>query len=557
MTTIQTPQSIHATIHEDAINRVAGFFNAGTRDILNELLQNARRSGATRVDITIQPDRVTVADDGTGIADPAAILAFGQSGWDNRAARSEHAAGMGFYALARSERVRVTSKHRDGPAWQVDLTPDHFVGKLDAPVHRLFENTNPPGTTVTFASSRYPDQDIRDAARYYPLPVRVNGIRAEQADFLGDAVHTEIWEGVRIGAYADPRWSHMGRMNFHGIIVSQTKLPTIPTIRDQWTAQVDVLDCPELELTLPARREVIETPFMEKLRTACRRAIYRALSLQPAAMDVPKRAQEEAASMGIILPDAAAVLRPWGPKIARAEHHDTLRTQEWTEVSEDTMVMELEAEPADEQTLARAAQLNGTAGRLMQPNRELEGYGWYDRLTKATHMNITVTAGGKDRDLETLRENSAQMETQRPDRIVFTLATVDSQGEHSTVVLPSDLAFENNEEEYTDGNRPLVTRESAIKVHELTDLMTDGFFCESEDMDADSFNTQKENHEAEYARTALTLLASEDDALKATLEGVIRRHAIWEVPPGTVATIRITNGASVEVAVERTGQQGA
>ena len=177
MTTMQVPQSIHATIHEDAINRVAGFFNAGTKDILNELLQNARRSGATRVDITTQPDRITVADDGAGIADPAAILAFGQSGWDNRAAQSEHAAGMGFYALARSERVRVTSRRRDETAWQVDLTPDHFVGKLDAPVQRLFESTTPPGTNVTFAITKDPDRDIMDAARYYPLPVRVNGVR--------------------------------------------------------------------------------------------------------------------------------------------------------------------------------------------------------------------------------------------------------------------------------------------------------------------------------------------------------------------------------------------
>lgn len=556
MTTIQVPQSIHATIHEDAINRVAGFFNAGTKDILNELLQNARRSGATRVDITTQPDRITVADDGAGIADPAAILAFGQSGWDNRAAQSEHAAGMGFYALARSERVRVSSRRRDEPAWQVDLTPDHFVGKLDAPVQRLFETTNPPGTTVTFASTKDPDRDIMDAARYYPLPVRVNGLRTEQANFLREAIHTEVWEGVRIGVYSDHRWSHIGRMNFHGIIVSQPKLPTISTIGDQWTAQVDVLDCPRLELTLPARREVIETPFMAELRTACRRAIYRALSLQPQAIDVPKKAQEEATSMGIILPDAAAVLQPWEAE-PHDDNHGEPANRTWENISEDTIVMDLKMETPDQQALGRAAELNGAKGQLMKANKHLEGYDWYDRLTKAITMTMTVTTGGENQDLEALRESKKQMETQRPERIVFTLATVNSQGERSTVVLASDLAFENKEEEYMDGNRPLVTRESTIKVHELTDLMTDAFFCESDDRDADSYTTQRKDHEAAYAKIALTLLASEDDALKATLEDVITRHGIWEVPPGTVATIRITDGKTVEVTVERTGQETA
>ena len=112
MTTLQTPQSIHATIHQDAINEVAGFFNATTEDILNELLQNARRSGATEVEITTQEDQVTVTDNGVGISDPAAILAFGHTGWENKTAQSEHAAGMGFYALARSEQVRVRSKPR-------------------------------------------------------------------------------------------------------------------------------------------------------------------------------------------------------------------------------------------------------------------------------------------------------------------------------------------------------------------------------------------------------------------------------------------------------------
>ena len=67
------PKEIRATIHEDAIQKVSRFFNATTAECLNELLQNSRRSGATRVDITLQDS--TVTDDGRGVQDPEALQA--------------------------------------------------------------------------------------------------------------------------------------------------------------------------------------------------------------------------------------------------------------------------------------------------------------------------------------------------------------------------------------------------------------------------------------------------------------------------------------------------
>ena len=115
-------------------------------------------------------------------------------------------------------------------------------------------------------------------------------------------------------------------------------------------------------------------------------------------------------------------------------------------------------------------------------------------------------------------------------------------------------AFENEEEEYIDDNKPLVTKDSAITVPELAKLTTQSFFSASDDGDADSNETLRENHKAASRKTALTLLSSKDDAVRATLEDVIRQHAIWEVPHGTVATIRIKDGESVEITLERTGE---
>ena len=106
------PSTIRARVHDDAISRVTRFFNATTVETLNELFQNARRAGATRVDVTIADGEVRVADDGEGITQPAALLAFGQSHWDSAPAQREDPAGIGVYALAHCPKVTIRSRPR-------------------------------------------------------------------------------------------------------------------------------------------------------------------------------------------------------------------------------------------------------------------------------------------------------------------------------------------------------------------------------------------------------------------------------------------------------------
>ena len=63
--------TIRATVSPETISKVTRLFNGTIGDILNELLQNARRAGASGVDVDAMPVenglRVTIADDGCGI----------------------------------------------------------------------------------------------------------------------------------------------------------------------------------------------------------------------------------------------------------------------------------------------------------------------------------------------------------------------------------------------------------------------------------------------------------------------------------------------------------
>ena len=537
----EAPRTIRAKIHQDALSRVPAFFNATTKEMLNELFQNARRSGATQVDITTESASVlTVSDDGEGIADPETILSSGQSGWDNQAAVNEHPAGMGMYALARCVQVRISSKQAGQPGWQVTLEPDHFVGKKTASIEPLPEALiEEHGTRVTLNTGADPERSVQGAARYYPLPVTMDGMRMHQEDFLAHAVHTEEWEGVRIGVYN--RYSK-AEMNFHGVVVEHPNLPRSGSITDHWTAQADVVDCPHLELTLPARKEVVETPFMKRLRTACLRTIFRAMADSESPVDVPKRVQDEAGRLGIRIPDARPLLEPWEPEDARTDRFSR-NTPQREEAGPDTVTVPRWLPAPDQQALARAAKLNRAEGRLMRPNRELEGYGWYNRLTQANHLEITVHDQGEEHKISEIREKKQGLENQRPDRIVITLEREKKNRQDETVLtLPTDLAFLNQDEEYVEDNIPLVTKDSALEPPELAEILLQAFLDPSDDPDADSHETQQYHAELAYEKTANGVLMSSEDAARQSMEKALQEHVVQEVPQGKTATVIMTKG---------------
>ena len=62
-------------------------FTSTLGETLAELLQNARRAGASLIKIdTPGQGRVRVRDDGRGIEQPGALLAFGARGWSGATA---------------------------------------------------------------------------------------------------------------------------------------------------------------------------------------------------------------------------------------------------------------------------------------------------------------------------------------------------------------------------------------------------------------------------------------------------------------------------------------
>ena len=566
-------RTIRARIHETAVKRVTRIYAATLADIFAETLQNSRRADATRVRISVSvpaarsdeiaattsemPHLVTVADDGAGIADPAVLLSFGENGWDDALVRREDAAGFGFASLARRN-CTVSSRPRslDGeivPSWRVELEPEHFLGEADAGVHAHDEAPYPCGTAISFEATEA-IAAIRNAAeaaaRHYPLPVVFEdrtdgGSTAEELPrhaFLDGAVHAEPWQGLVFGVfqgrhdgYRDPD------LNFFGLTLT-AGLPTVETVHGAtWSVLADVDDCPELELVLPARKEAVENAFLKEMREAARLAVYRAMAADPSPRPVFedwKRARED----GIEIALPPAVLRPWRPGFA--DCNDWHEAGKLSDAGRDALVMDCDPEPPEAQALWRAAERDGIAPRLFEADRRLEGYGWYDGLDRATAVSILASGDGEwlrieDWPLpERARSRAARLPS-RPAAIRIELAVRPAAGRCRTVGIPADMAFAGEAWSHIDDTLPLVTRDSALQPHELAALLRAGFFSPSDDVEADSWETQKDRFDEEALHLATRLLLSDDEACRQSIAEAVRRELVWYAPRDRTVDIRI------------------
>lgn len=144
-----------------------------TNTVLGEMLQNARRAGATAVRITVNDTAIAVSDDGVGIADFSVLLAVAKSGWEAAIQQSDAPYGIGFMScLFACEELDVTSRGMQLRALTADL--------IDLAPAGLTACDDTGHTTITLHRHRLGATDVvlRELNRLvagFPLPVIVNG----------------------------------------------------------------------------------------------------------------------------------------------------------------------------------------------------------------------------------------------------------------------------------------------------------------------------------------------------------------------------------------------
>ena len=565
MTQIQAPDTtlIRARIHPRALDHVPMFFDAAVPTIFIELIQNARRAGASQVDISIEPAdssvghetaKVTLQDNGDGIADPSAVLSFGQSAWDKDLVRRERAAGMGFACLARrrcsiSSRAQTPGSQHD-LGWRMRLEPEHFLGKTAATAATDNTAPSPCGTCVTFNVTESLNAlrlAVAAASRYAPLRVSLNGTELSRHDFLDAALHRAEWNGVRLGVFKRrPPLYKVPNLNFHGVTLD-VHLPHVESLDGEtWTVRADVVDCDEFELALPARKEAIENAFLQELRDEARLAIYRAM----ASADPPPRFayedREWAANAGIDLPEPPVALRRWQPRAA--DVHEWRGDTELVPLGPDSIIVEYDADPPATQTLYRTARRAKLAPNLFEADRRLAGYAWYDELPRLTDVNTHIEIDGAT---YTERELRRQFRAARygddafdprdwATRIVTTVSVARPDGTQDTNRYLADIALLDKEFDLLSDPPPVITAGSDISAEELAQLLRRAYFCPSDDSEADSYESQSQRFDDAALHVALKHVAPAEEAVRTAIAQVVRREIQPLIPMDRHATITVS-----------------
>jgi hypothetical protein len=294
-------QTIHASLDEKLIRNADRYFTAGLSQIIDEVVQNARRAGAHKLDFRLDGTTLTVVDDGRGLPAEKAHVLLRLGGSNNTAEieTAENAAGMGFFSMAR---YGVTVRSHD---WRMTVNPGAFNGSEPAILTTGLERV--AGLTLEIPNLNTASdwhkltraELILDATRYSGLRVELTGFSDENGvhepqNFLAQigpghevAVREAHGTTIKVGrsAYGEKRvmLNFYGKVitfnDFHGLAGNETVAAmvekadgtrTIESKRMNMLVLIDVHDTSCLALQLPERNKLVENEGIDRVVEAAR-----------------------------------------------------------------------------------------------------------------------------------------------------------------------------------------------------------------------------------------------------------------------------------------------
>ena len=540
------PATIATAVAPETITKVTRLFNGSAQDILNELLQNARRADASRVHVTLigQPGHrlLTVTDDGYGIADPTTIVTLGRSGWSDDTREREDPAGMGVFSLAgRDVIVRSWSRpehqgwcaHIPAGAW---ATSRPIAIEAD-PIDRgtAISLTVPETWIPTLRAT------LETVALFYPLPVFLDGEELPRRPWLAGAVHVEDWQGCRIGVFD----SHASdwplpadiRINFHGVAVA-TNMPMVGEVDRgrKWTVRVDIIDAPQIQLVLPARKEPVENDALAELRVVANAAIFRAIA-KAGGHRLSHKLWSEAQALGIELAEAEAYLTRWTAPCA--DYRNNWQGQD--RVRGAAMVLVPDLAPIVAQPMQRALTVRSPfSAPLVEAEPHFAGYAWYDALACVTDVRFRIEAGDAVCEVTDVDEAPQEVASGLVDGISL-LVSVTHDGQVSQLVHTADVAFSPDTSFYDDVDEVgiFVRRGCDATSPDVAELLERAIFNPSSDSGDDSYETQVDRFRASSRERTVRLLEGNDAAIEAQLRMLLQTYP-FIVPSDRTVAVTLT-----------------
>ncbi len=296
-------KTIHAKVSKRLLSKADRLFTGTLDGRIIEILQNARRAGATEVEITNEKGLAAVRDNGSGIDDFSKLLDLGDSDWDQAMEEAEDPAGVGVFCLA-PRKVTICSKGK-----KIVIGKRGWTGE---PIELEEADSQGKGTTVTFADEPWELSVVEKHAVYSGMKVVVDGKTCPQEPFVSSraSLHPEL--GCRIEVRERDRlnqWHNKWKdhysydtvmVNFHGQVIKFTHSP----VSERLVFLVDMTGEPTgIRMMLPARTQLVENKTFETLKAAIELEAYRFIQRR-GTHSLPYDQYKRAAELGIKLPEA-------------------------------------------------------------------------------------------------------------------------------------------------------------------------------------------------------------------------------------------------------------
>lgn len=318
-----TATTVNVTISPKLLSRVARMFSGKVRDRIIEILQNARRAGATEVKITNSKvsgsNLVTIRDNGSGIESADHLLTLGDSGWDAKIQKAEDPAGVGFFCLSDRD---VTVRSRN---WRADISPTNWIGK--APVHVVTESEEIKGTEIWFYDEPWSEMTVSEFSTFSGLTVTVDGAPIQSDQLIKPGMETFDYpeHGYKLAVVAgtDPTYQmacacfrnragygYSGPnvlLNFYGYLHHIDMRSDLRGHSDLRVLVQMTGEKTDVRLVLPARQSLHENEASKLLRLHCENAIYATL-LKKGSHTLPWSEYNIARGRGFNLPEASPTL---------------------------------------------------------------------------------------------------------------------------------------------------------------------------------------------------------------------------------------------------------
>lgn len=296
---------IQATVNPRLLSKATRLFTGTIEGRIIEILQNARRAGATQVQIHNRGNLVVVQDNGRGITDFTRLLDLGGSGWEHSLESSEDPAGVGLFCLAPRE-VIIRSNGK-----MLRIQGDVWTG---AAVELVDDDDPPKGTILCFPDTLWTPGLVDPHAVFGGLQVRVDDHECPRQAFVSQNAVAYPELGCRIEVCSHQNlgeWhrrvkqssycSDDGLVNFHGQVIS---FEVHPVSEQNLRFLIDLTgEPPGIRLMLPARTRLVENEAFVALKCALELEAYRFIERR-GEHALPYKEYLRAKELGILLPEA-------------------------------------------------------------------------------------------------------------------------------------------------------------------------------------------------------------------------------------------------------------